>query len=254
MWSARRAGIRLLRLLGWTAWSLLRHAAAVRWRAEPVYTEISLEHFRRWADGVCRILGMELHVEGDPPSRGFLLAPNHTGYLDIFVLAALAPVRFVAKAEVRRWPLVGWMAARARQLFVRRTRSRRLRETLELVDEALRRGHNVCVFLEGTSTGGDRVGRFHSSFLAPAVAGTAKVVPVGLRYIPSDPRVQVAEDVAYWKEHTFVPHLVRFLGLPPVRVRVRFGEPWDFRGLPRSHAADLLRGRVAALAELPCRD
>lgn len=254
LWSPRRATTRLLRLIGWTIWCLLRHGFAVWGTREPEYTKTTLQHFRRWAKGVCRILGLAVRVEGEPPSGGVLLVPNHSGYLDIFVLAALVPVRFVAKAEIRHWPLIGWMVARARQLFVRRDRSRQLREALELVNEALEERHIVCVFLEGTSTGGDRVGRFHSPFLAPVIAGKGAAVPVGLHYLPSDPRIRVAEDVAYWKDHHFPSHFLRFLGLPPVGVRVRFGSPVELRGWPRSRAAEMLRGEVASLAELPCRD
>lgn len=206
-----------------------------------------------WGGLVRRACGIRLVVMGPPPSRGSLIAPNHTGYLDVFAVASAARCFFVPKADLGEWPVVRWTVGRSLQPLVRRSVSRALAEVVEQVTERLRAGESVCAFLEGTSTGGDRVLPFLPSLVQPSLASGRPIVPTGLRWSCSHPGAVVAEDVAYWREaHSLGPHLARVAGLQGVCCEIRFGEPVDPRDFPdRKALAAEVRRRVAELAAIP---
>jgi 1-acyl-sn-glycerol-3-phosphate acyltransferase len=139
---------------------------------------------RRWARlfphwyhrTVCRLLGIRLAIEGRiVPDRPVLVVANHTSWLDIPVLSAVAPVSFVAKREVASWPFVGALARLQRSVFVDRTRRTRVVDTTSEIVERLGEGDAIVLFAEGTSSDGNRVLPFKSSLFAAAGAGTARL-------------------------------------------------------------------------------
>ncbi len=148
-------------------------------------------HIRRWSRQLLAILAIRLHVvppaaaRARTPERAMLVA-NHVSWIDIFAIDAVMPARFVAKSEVARWPLVGWLSTRAGTLYVRRTRRHDTARINRDVRSALQRGDLVAVFPEGTTTDGSRLRKFHSSLLQPAVSEQAAIVPVALSYWKSD--------------------------------------------------------------------
>ena len=201
----------------------------------------------RWTKVALLIFGVRTRVVGTPPSGG-LLVSNHLGYLDIFVLASMAPLIFVSRADVRRWPLAGFLARLGGTIFIDRSRMAdvvRVNDTLRPIVES---GQAVAVFLEGTSTGGDRVLPFKPSLLPPAIAGGWNVTPAYLRY--EVPGGDASRDVAYWGDMVFFPHLMRFLGLPRVNATVHFGAPVRAAGERRA-LADALHGAVVGLGARP---
>lgn len=118
---------------------------------------------------VCRILGIRLHIEGAvAPNSPVLLVSNHTSWLDIPVLSAVAPVSFVAKSEVGRWPFVSALARLQRTVFIDRTKRVAVGETANEMAERLAQGDTLVLFAEGTSTDGNRVLPFKSSLFAAA--------------------------------------------------------------------------------------
>lgn len=128
-----------------------------------------------------RIIGMELRVQGAPCAAGpVLFVSNHSSWLDILVLGAILDARFVSKAEVGRWPLIGWVAKLGRTVFVSRTRGRTGDEAGEM-RARLSGGESIILFPEGTTSDGARVLPFRSSFFAVAGAAAA-VQPVAVVY------------------------------------------------------------------------
>jgi 1-acyl-sn-glycerol-3-phosphate acyltransferase len=117
---------------------------------------------------VCRLLGIRLHVEGSVPPGPVLLVSNHTSWLDIPVLSAVAPVSFVAKSEVSRWPFVSSLARLQRTVFVDRTNRIAVSDTANEMARRLAQGDALVLFAEGTSTDGNRVLPFQSSLFAAA--------------------------------------------------------------------------------------
>ncbi|MGC3861940.1 lysophospholipid acyltransferase family protein [Micromonospora chersina] len=142
---------------------------------------------RGWARWTLRALGVRLLVRGRPPRGRALLVANHVSWLDILAVLAVAPARMLAKREVRDWPVVGALAAAAGTVFVDRSRPRDLPATVRRVAGALRAGHSVAVFPEGTTwcgaAAGCRPGRgFRPAVFQAAVDAGAPVVPLGLGY------------------------------------------------------------------------
>jgi 1-acyl-sn-glycerol-3-phosphate acyltransferase len=140
-----------------------------------------------WAAGVLDILALRLTVHGEPvKARPLMLVANHVSWLDIFAMQSVAPVRFVAKSEVRRWPLVGWLSARAGTLFIEQARRHDTLRINRLVGESLRSGEVFAVFPEGTTTDGSRLLKFHASLLAPALQVGATLQPAAIRFTRED--------------------------------------------------------------------
>jgi 1-acyl-sn-glycerol-3-phosphate acyltransferase len=152
----------------------------------------------RWSYVGLRLLNIRVHVQGDIPPQNatsILCVANHISWVDILALSAFRRVRFVAKAEVRRWPIIGWLAARTGTLFIQRNRPRQLSRLTRSMNRALKRGDCLAIFPEGTTTDGGRVLPFHSGPLEAAVTSRALVWPVAFRY--SAPEGHRSDSVAF---------------------------------------------------------
>jgi 1-acyl-sn-glycerol-3-phosphate acyltransferase len=192
---------------------------------------------RNWFKTCVSLIGLRVTHAGPLPASGSTLAPNHTGYGDIFALGSIVDCVDVAKSDMFSWPLFGTLMRASEQIAVRRARARGLLAAAAEMKERLEGGQSVCVFLEGTSSGGTGVLPFHGSMLQPAIDARAPIVPVALRWHSSGGGVDVAEDVAYWKDHVLVPHVWRFLGLRGIEVEIVFGAPIASEGCDRSTLA-----------------
>lgn len=143
-------------------------------------TQLALR--QRWSQRLLGILGIRLQVEGPPVAPGCLLVANHISWVDIFVINALAPSAFVSKAEVRHWPVAGWLAARSDTVFLRRGSRGHAKIVNAEIAALLDAGRNVAVFPEGTTTDGSHVLHFHAALLQPAIAAGHAVQPLALSY------------------------------------------------------------------------
>jgi 1-acyl-sn-glycerol-3-phosphate acyltransferase len=113
--------------------------------------------------------------------RGLVVC-NHISWLDIYVINALAPAAFVAKDDVRHWPLIGWLCANTDTIFLERGSRAAAQRTRESMVERLRAGIHVAVFPEGTTSGGERLLPFHAALFQSAIDAGVPVVPLALRY------------------------------------------------------------------------
>ncbi len=168
---------------------------------------------------------------------------NHISWLDVFVLNALAPSRFVSKAEVARWPLVGYLCTKSGTLYIERTRQTAARRTNRLITEALARGERVAVFPEGTTTPGDRLLHFHAALLQPAIASAGKAYPATLRYL--DPDGKRSPAVSYVGAETLIGSVWQLLGAPRVTARIDFGPGEPAAGRNRRELAATLRATIS---------
>lgn len=128
-----------------------------------------------------RLKGPELRYE-EPGKTGLLLLCNHTSFLDIFAVDAFLCSRFVAKAEIGRWPFLGSIARGVRTIFIDRKNKRGILGILEQMELALKKGENVIFFPEGTTSPGDRLLPLHSNLFEASVASGADIQPLVLRY------------------------------------------------------------------------
>jgi 1-acyl-sn-glycerol-3-phosphate acyltransferase len=167
-----------------------------------------------------RVYNCTVTHEGPVPTAG-LLVSNHLSYLDIVVLASITPAVFVAKSEVRSWPLFGWLTTLSGAVFVERARRLDVGPVNREISAALADGALVVVFPEGTSTNGAEVLPFRSSLLEPVTAGSHAIATCYLHYESDDG--DPATDICYWGDHTFLPHVINLIGMRAIRAKVRFG-------------------------------
>ncbi len=136
-----------------------------------------------WSAGLLRAAGVALQVRGAPQPGASLLVANHVSWLDIAALHAAVPqARFVSKAEVLRWPLLGWLVKGAGTLFIARERKRDALRVVHAVAQALSAGDTVAVFPEGAVGAGPGPTAFHANLIQAAIATATPIQPALLRY------------------------------------------------------------------------
>jgi len=250
---------RILRLAAFLAVSIVPASAlaATAWAVPQGRREgYRAKYFRAWSVAVCRILGIRVDVGGEPPETGCVLAAsNHLGYADIPVLGSVFPGTFVSKAEVARWPVIGFLASAAGTVYVDREDRAAAGKFVEEVRRRIENGGNVLVFAEGTSSRGETVLPFKSAPFA-AVAGDPgkSVLPVRLDVVEIDgmPAVGARRDAVCWHgDAAFVPHFFRLLALRNIRYRIVIGAPIPCGGTDRKRLARTSRERVVSLGHHP---
>lgn len=198
-----------------------------------------------WSRRLLGVLGVQMQPTMAPSlPGGALLVCNHISWLDIYLIYAAQRVHFVSKAEVRAWPVAGWLAHKAGTLFLER--GRRV-DTLRVNGDMaalLRDGAWVAVFPEGTTSDGRILRRFLPSLLQPAVDLDCPVVPAALRYRTLDGAYSATP--AYVDGMSLWRSLLAITGAPGLVAELRFGEPI----LPNGHRRDLAAAAEAATARL----
>jgi 1-acyl-sn-glycerol-3-phosphate acyltransferase len=200
-----------------------------------------------WARRMLEVLGVALELRGSPPQQGpVLLVANHISWLDILVMHAARHCRFVAKAQVRRWPLIGTLATGGGTLYIERESRRDALRVVHHMAEALRAGDIVAVFPEGTTSDGRALLPFHANLLQAAISARVPVQPVALSFLDAASRAP-SFAASYVGDETLVGSLWRMLAAPPMVAVVAFGEPQQAHGRERRTWAAQLREAVAAL-------
>jgi 1-acyl-sn-glycerol-3-phosphate acyltransferase len=139
---------------------------------------------QRWARQVLAILDIEVQAHNmAAPGFSGLVVSNHLSWLDVLVLQSLMPVAFVAKSEVRRWPVVGYLAHACATIFVDRNSARSAHAMVERTAAAITQGQAVVVFPEGTSSDGQQLGTFHPNIFESAIRADSQVQPLALQYV-----------------------------------------------------------------------
>jgi 1-acyl-sn-glycerol-3-phosphate acyltransferase len=204
---------------------------------------------RWWHRGACRALGVDVVAHGRPASAPTLFACNHVSWLDIPVLGSLVPGCFLSKAEVQGWPVVGWLARRAGTLFLKRGDRHAARAATLAMTWALRRGDNVVLFPEGTTSDGSGIRRFHARLFEAAVLAGVRVQPVALRFPAGDRGDRPDPLVPFVGDDALLPHLARLAGHPGPRAEVTFLEPLEARGADRAALAGHCEALVRSVVE-----
>ena len=178
-----------------------------------------------------------------------MIAANHISWIDIFVVMSVRPARFIAKSEIRDWPVAGWIADRAGTLFIRRARRHDTARINDRVHAALAQDDCVGLFPEGTTTEGDALLHFHTSLFEPAIANAATIHPAAIRYEHADG--SHCTSVAYVGEMSFMESMGGVLGARGVTARLSFAPPIaPAAGMDRRAAARIAHERIASLLGL----
>lgn len=207
------------------------------------------ERVQAWAREMLKRLRVELEVVGAPARSGpMLLVANHVSWLDIVALHATCHCRFVAKSDVKRWPLIGALASGGDTLYVERRSRRDARRIVDEMARALRDRHIVAVFPEGTTGDGAAVLPFHGNLIQAAISADAPAQPVALRFAergsPAPSRA-----VRYAAEDSLVGSIWRTLRARGLRARLAFGAPQRAAGRDRRAWASDLRAQIAAMLD-----
>jgi 1-acyl-sn-glycerol-3-phosphate acyltransferase len=170
-----------------------------------------------------KIFNYSADVAGDIPRRGLLIS-NHLSYLDVLAISAVTPAVLVSKAEVRKWPLFGWLAALSGTIFVDRQRRTHVGEVNREIESALAAGALVVLFPEGTSTRGETILPFRTSLLEPAARGNHEIFVGWIHYELPDGDGDARNEVCYWGDHAFLPHALNLFGKKSIHATLRFGK------------------------------
>lgn len=208
---------------------------------------------QQWSWLLVRSCGVRIAVEGDEGarleqrSRGRMIVANHISWLDIFVINAVAPSCFIAKADIAAWPLVGTLVGRVGTLFLERGKRHAVHGMIVKAQTALRAGRRLAVFPEGTTGDGKGLMPFHANLIEAAVQAPAGVVPIGLRYRDSSGASQSGPDgpMHFVGDINFVQSVLRIVRARGVIAQVR---PLAELHPDPSIAANKLRHALAASA------
>ncbi len=219
---ALRGFIRGIRLAGYFAKGLWRTR-----RFAQLDEAVRLEQAKIWLGGAAEVIGVQVRVEGlerlgDLPAGGSLWLPNHVSWLDIPLLGGLCDgTVFLAKSEIRRWPVIGRLAKLSGTEFIERGRGSEAAS--EAVANGLQHDRQIVVFAEGTTTDGHMVRRFHARLLGPALRMERPVVPIALRYYDSEGQRSTAP--AFIDNESLWPSLWRVLSSKGLEARIDVLEP-----------------------------
>ena len=214
-----------------------------------------LDQTQRWARRVLAILQVDVQCSGSAPSLAAgLVVANHVSWLEILVIQSLAPGIFVAKDEVRRWPLFGRVAQGCATIFVRRSSSRSARAMVDSSVAAFQQGYSVVAFPEGTSTDGSDLGVFHANIFEAAIRSETPVQPLTLRYL--DARTGLPSQAALFiGETTLLASLKAVMATSSLTTQVHIGARIDPCGHSRKSLANCLhqsiRGQLLAPQPAP---
>lgn len=175
---------------------------------------------RAWSRCLMAACGLQVVFKGAPRMTGpVLLVANHVSWIDIFVLNSARATSFVAKREIRSWPVIGWLAAGAGTLFIERGQRHAVHAMGESMQARFRLGDAVGLFPEGTTSEGFALCPFHASLFEPARLAAVDIQPVALRFLQHGERSGFA---AFVGEETLVANLWRVLGATGLSVEAVF--------------------------------
>jgi 1-acyl-sn-glycerol-3-phosphate acyltransferase len=204
---------------------------------------------RRWSRRLLAICNVRVEAApGAAPLEHAVFVANHISWLDIFVINSLYPCRFVAKAEIRSWPVLGWLAALAGTVFIARGNRRELRHIFKGLVTVLQKGERIAFFPEGTVARQGQVLPFHANLFEAAIDARVPVQPCALAYLDAAGAWHAGVD--YVGDISFSQSIVKILGGPPVRARLACLAPLEGSGAHRRELAQAAHDAIATALAL----
>lgn len=201
---------------------------------------------QHWSIKLLAIFRINLKVSYGPgavPALRSLIVANHVSWLDIFVINALHPCRFVAKADIRSWPLLGWLSARSGTIFISRGRVRDVRRIFQDLVQSIRNGERIAFFPEGTTAAQGGLLPFHANLFEAAIDADVPIQPMALRYF--DTGGQLAEQANFIGDTSFVESILAILKGGPLEAELIVLPPIDSK---EAHRRTLAAAAQAAIS------
>lgn len=210
---------------------------------------------RHWSGqllAMCRVeLAIDRRTETDSTTHALAIC-NHISWLDIFVINSMLPSGFVAKSDIRDWPLIGWLCSVTDTIFIARGRMRDVRRIFENLVEGLKRGEHIAFFPEGTTAAQGAILPFHANLFEAAIDAGVPVQPYALRYLDAEGKYHPSAD--FIGEMTFAESMLTILRGAPLRAELIVLPLIDSTGLHRRELAQAAHDAVAAaLGQTPSR-
>jgi 1-acyl-sn-glycerol-3-phosphate acyltransferase len=201
---------------------------------------------RAWSRRMLQLLGIELQLHGVAPAHGpLLIVANHISWLDITVLHSVLPCRFVSKADIRHWPVIGRLATACDTLYIERESRRDAMRVVHNTAEALRAGGMVAVFPEGTTSNGDSLLPFHANLVQAAISADVPVQPLAIRF--TDPSGVHTTAPSYVGDDSLATSVWRTVRAAPLVAHVWVGGPQRADGRDRRAWSQDLRQSIEHL-------
>jgi len=206
---------------------------------------------KNWAGGMLKILNIELHCTGtlpDQETQQALFVANHVSWLDICLVMAICPTQFVAKSEIRDWPVIGFLCRRIGTLFIERAKRSDTARINQKISDVLMSGERVCIFPEGGTSDGTQTRHFHSSLLQSAISAKALLYPIAIRYL--DNTGALCHDAAYTDISLFTS-LQKILRQPQIEAVINCHQPISSTGKNRRELARSCEEVIAGYLSQP---
>ena len=202
----------------------------------------------RWARQLLAILHVHVEVRGGVPDNaraGCIIAANHISWLDIYVLQSVRPVRFVAKSEIRDWPIIGWLCDRAGTLFIERGRRHHTAEINRVMRDVALAGGTVGLFPEASTSLGNQLKKFHTALFQAVVDSDVPLTPAAILY--TDAIGRRSEVAAYVDDMSLGQSLKQIVAAPEICVVLHFAAPISAAGKTRRELALEAEDAIASL-------
>jgi 1-acyl-sn-glycerol-3-phosphate acyltransferase len=218
--------LKIVSLIFWTCFIYSAYALGL------VFIKLARKPFERWRNrcmrwwggGTARIMSMKIEVEGPIPKPPFLVVSNHLSYIDIPVYASVVDATFVSKAEVKDWPVMGFMATTLGIIFVDRGRKRDVTRVNREISEQLNERQGIILFPEGMTSPGNQVLRFRPSLLEHAASEEIEVSYSAIRYETSPGDLPAHHSVCWWGGTPLHTHMLRLASNRSITVQIKFGK------------------------------
>jgi 1-acyl-sn-glycerol-3-phosphate acyltransferase len=242
------AALRRLWRIPRMALHVVRGLATVLFRFPSLDAHARRARVRAWSRRLLHLLNIDIRMTGALAHPNVLVVANHVSWLDIFSLHAVGPVRFIAKSEIARWPVVGRLVRGVGTLFIERARRHDTHRVNQEVARALAEGDTVAVFPEGTVTNGMKLLPFKGSLLQPIIDAAGCVQPVAIRY--RTPAGDVALAPAY-SDVNFLRSFWRICGEPALVVELSATPLLPAQGRHRRELAGVAEAAIRSVLALP---
>ncbi len=188
-----------------------------------------------WSTKILNILNVEVMTTGEVPesnANGSMYVSNHISWVDIHALMSITSLRFIAKSDIRKWPVFGYLAATANVLFIDRGKRQEAGRVVNTAIESLKNGDHLCLFPEGTTTDGTHILPFKGSLIQAAIDAKSSIQPVAIFYPNADNSANTL--MAYAGETTMQASMATILKQRASKVTLHFFTPINIADLSPS--------------------